>query len=38
VNLGDPAVRARYIEARRRPEVRSVLPQLLHVYRRFWQP
>jgi Matrixin len=38
VNLGDPAVRARYIEARRRPEVRSMLPQLLHVYRRFWQP
>ena len=38
VNLGEPAVRARYIEARRRPEVRSVLPQLLHVYRRFWQP
>ena len=38
VNLGDPAVRARYIEARRRPEVRSALPQLLRVYQRFWQP
>jgi hypothetical protein len=38
VNLGDPAVRARYLEARRRPEVRSVLPQLLELYPRFWQP
>lgn len=38
VNLGDPAIRARYIEARRRPDVRSVLPQLLDLYPRFWQP
>jgi hypothetical protein len=37
VNLGDAAIRARYIEARRRPEVRSVLPQLLKLYPRFWQ-
>ena len=37
VNLGDAAVRARYVEARRRPEVRSVLPQLLDLYPRFWQ-
>ena len=28
VNLGDPAIRARYVEARRRPEVRSRAPQL----------
>lgn len=38
VNLGDPVVRARYIEARRRPDVRSVLRQLLDLYPRFWQP
>jgi len=36
VNLGDPAVRARYVEARRRPEVRSALRQLLELYPRFW--
>jgi hypothetical protein len=38
VDLRDPAVRARYIEARRRPEVRSALRQLLELYPRFWQP
>ena len=38
VNLGDPAVRQRYVEARRRPDLRSVLPQLLELYPRFWQP
>jgi predicted Zn-dependent protease len=38
VNLQDPAIRARYLEARRRPEVRSALPQLLGLYPRFWQP
>lgn len=38
VNLGDPAVRARYVEARRRPEVRSALHQLLELYPRFWRP
>jgi len=37
VNLGDPAIRARYVEARRRPEVRSVLGQLLELYPRFWR-
>jgi hypothetical protein len=36
VNLGDPTIRARYIEARRRPEVRSVIPQLRELYPRFW--
>jgi hypothetical protein len=38
VNLDDPATRARYIDARRRPEVRSALGQLLNLYPRFWQP
>ena len=38
VDLQDPAVRARYVEARRRPEVRSVLPQLRELYPRFWGP
>jgi hypothetical protein len=33
VNLGDPAVRARYVEARRRPEVRSALEELIRLYR-----
>ena len=37
VNLRDPAIRGRYVEARRRPEVRSVLGQLLELYPRFWQ-
>jgi Matrixin len=37
VNLGDPAVRARYLEARRRPDLRSILPQLLELYPHFWQ-
>ena len=38
VNLGDPAIRARYVEARRRPEVRSVILQLRGLYPRFWTP
>jgi hypothetical protein len=38
VNLGDPAIRARYVEARRRPEVRSARSQLLELYPRFWAP
>jgi predicted Zn-dependent protease len=38
VNLEDPAIRARYVEARRRPAVRSALRQLLELYRRVWQP
>ena len=36
VNLQDPATRARYVEARRRPDVRSVTDQLEAHYRRFW--
>ena len=36
VDLRDPVVRARYVEARRRPEVRSALRQLLELYPRFW--
>jgi hypothetical protein len=38
VNLGDPAVRARYVQARRHPDVRSALPQLRELYPRFWTP
>jgi hypothetical protein len=38
VNLQDPAVRARYVEARRRPDVRSARGQLLELYPGFWQP
>jgi hypothetical protein len=38
VDLRDPAVRARYVEARRQPDVRSALQQLLGLYPRFWQP
>jgi hypothetical protein len=38
VDLRDPAVRARYVEARRRPDVRSALQQLRELYQRFWGP
>jgi hypothetical protein len=38
VDLGDATVRQRYVEARRHPDVRSVLPQLLELYSRFWAP
>jgi hypothetical protein len=38
VNLGDPAVRARYVEARRRPDVRSALEELLKLYPRSKEP
>jgi hypothetical protein len=34
VDLGNPAVRARYVEARRRPDVRSALAELLRLYPR----
>jgi hypothetical protein len=34
VSLADPAVRARYVEARRRPEVRSALQELHRLYLR----
>jgi hypothetical protein len=37
MNFGDPAVRTAYVAARRRPDVRSVLPQLTEHYQRFWQ-
>jgi Matrixin len=36
VNFRDAAVRARYVDARRHPDVRSVLPQLREAYLRFW--
>jgi hypothetical protein len=38
VDLRDPAIRARYVEARRQPDVRSALGDLLRLYPRFWQP
>jgi Matrixin len=37
VNLADPAIRARYVEARRHPDVRSALRTLLGLYPAFWQ-
>jgi len=36
VNFQDAAVRARYVDARRHPDVRSVLGQLRETYKRFW--
>jgi hypothetical protein len=36
LNFGDPAVRATYIQARRHPDLRSVIPQLTAHYRRLW--
>jgi hypothetical protein len=36
MNFGDPAIRTAYVAARRRPDVRSVLPQLTEHYERFW--
>ncbi|MGH7358814.1 MAG: matrixin family metalloprotease [Candidatus Rokuibacteriota bacterium] len=38
VDLRDPAIRARYVEARRQPDVRSALEELLRLYPRFWEP
>jgi hypothetical protein len=38
LNFGDPAVRATYIQARRQPDLRSVIPQLKEHYRRIWGP
>ena len=35
LNFGDPTVRATYIQARRHPDLRSVIPQLREHYRRF---
>jgi hypothetical protein len=37
VDFNDPAARAAYIEARRRPDVRSVREQLVEHYARFWR-
>jgi Matrixin len=37
VNLSDPTTRARYVDARRRPELRSAVGQLLNLYPSFWQ-
>lgn len=37
VNLEDPAVRAVYVEARRRPDLQSVRTQLADHYARFWR-
>jgi hypothetical protein len=36
LNFDDPAVRAAYVQARRRPDLRSALPQLSARYRAFW--
>jgi hypothetical protein len=36
LDLNDPATREAYIAARRRPDLRSVIPQLTDHYRRFW--
>ncbi len=38
LNFDDPVIRAAYIAARRQPDVRSVAPQLLEHYRRYWGP
>jgi|RhiMetdeSRZDD1v2_1073273.scaffolds.fasta_scaffold58337_4 hypothetical protein len=38
LNFEDPAVRAAYIQARRHPDPRSVIPQLTAHYRRLWSP
>jgi hypothetical protein len=37
VDLRDPAIRARYVEARRQPAVRSAVAELLRLYPSFWQ-
>jgi hypothetical protein len=36
LDLNDPTLREAYIAARRRPDLRSVIPQLVDHYRRFW--
>jgi hypothetical protein len=38
LNFDDPAVRATYVQARRQPDLRSVIPQLAGHYRRVWGP
>jgi hypothetical protein len=37
VDFNDPAARAAYVEARRRPDLRSVRTQLSDHYARFWR-
>jgi hypothetical protein len=37
LNFGDPAVRATYIQARRHPDLYSVIPQLTEHYRKVWK-
>jgi hypothetical protein len=37
IDFQDPAVRDRYVEARRRPDLRSVREQLVEHYERFWK-
>ena len=37
VDLGDPAVRDAYVQARRQPDLRSVRAQLVEHYARFWR-
>lgn len=36
--LASPTMRERYLDARERPDVRTVLRQLLELYPRFWAP
>lgn len=38
LNFDDPAVRAAYVQARRHPQLRSLLDQLTAHYREFWKP
>ena len=38
LNFDDPAVRAAYVQARRQPDLRSVIPQLAAHYRQFLGP
>jgi hypothetical protein len=38
LDFNDPAVRAAYIEARRRPDIGSARAQLAAHYERFWRP
>lgn len=38
LNFDDPAVRAVYVQARRQPDLRSVIPQLAAHYRQLWGP
>lgn len=38
LNFDDPAVRAAYLQARRQPDLRSVIPQLAAHYRQLWGP